>query len=63
MTIEKLLTMSELRRVIPYSSSHIYRLIKTGDFPTPVRLGPNRVAWRESDIEAWLESREADDGR
>ena len=58
MTIEKLLTMTELQRIVPYSSSHLYRLIKVGEFPQPIRLGPNRVAWRETDIERWIESRE-----
>jgi prophage regulatory protein len=31
----------------------IYRRIKVGAFPQPVRLGRRRVAWRESDIAQW----------
>jgi prophage regulatory protein len=31
----------------------IYRRIKVGAFPPPVRVGQRRVAWRESDIAAW----------
>jgi prophage regulatory protein len=34
----------------------IYRKIKAGTFPPPVRVGRRRVAWRESDITAWLNS-------
>jgi prophage regulatory protein len=30
----------------------IYRKIRAGDFPKPVRVGRRRVAWRESDIAA-----------
>lgn len=32
----------------------IYRKMKAGTFPQPVRVGLRRVAWRESDIAAWL---------
>lgn len=39
------------------SRSHMHRLIKTGNFPPPVQTGPRAVAWRESDVRAWLESR------
>ena len=62
MPIEKLLTMAELKELIPYSSAHVYRLIKQGDFPKPIRLGPNRVAWRTTDIERWIEAREVSHG-
>ena len=31
----------------------IYRKMKAGTFPQPVRVGKRRVAWRESDIAAW----------
>lgn len=36
----------------------IYRKMKAGTFPQPVRVGRRRVAWRESDIAAWLEGLE-----
>ena len=35
----------------------IYRGIGEGTFPAPVALGARAVAWRESDIEAWLATR------
>ena len=35
----------------------IYKWIHAGKFPRPVRLGPNTVAWRESDLVAWQEGR------
>jgi len=40
------------------SRSTIYDWMKRGEFPQPVKLGTRLVAWRESDITAWLESRE-----
>ena len=36
----------------------IYRKMKAGTFPQPVRVGKRRVAWRESDIAAWQGSLE-----
>jgi prophage regulatory protein len=32
--------------------------MKRGDFPQPVKLGARLVAWRESDVAEWLDSRE-----
>lgn len=40
------------------SRSTLYDWMKRGDFPQPVKLGTRLVAWRESDVTAWLESRE-----
>jgi prophage regulatory protein len=40
------------------STSTIYDMMARGDFPRPVRLGKRAVGWRESDLIAWLESRE-----
>ena len=42
---------------IPYCSQHIARLEKEGEFPKRVQLGPCRVAWYRSEIEAWIASR------
>ena len=35
----------------------IWRWTKNGEFPQPVKLGPNCTRWRESDILAWERSR------
>lgn len=42
------------------SKDTYYRLIKEGKFPAPVRLAGGRaVAWRESDIDRWIEEQGA----
>jgi len=33
-----------------------WRLVRSGEFPPPIKISPNRVAWRESDILAWQAS-------
>jgi len=63
-----LLGYSELKGIgVPYSQAHLYRLIKAGDFPKPVKLGntPNaRIAWQRAEILEWIDSRvQARDGR
>lgn len=38
--------------------SSVYAGMAAGTFPTPVRLGTRGVAWRESEIDAWVQSLE-----
>lgn len=45
------------RGMIPLSAASIWRMVKAGEFPAPVKLGPNSTAWRLSDVEAWAASR------
>jgi prophage regulatory protein len=53
----RLLAVKTVAGLTSLSRHSIYRLAKQGDFPTPVQVGPRRVAWRQSDVTAWLESR------
>lgn len=36
------------------SRTEWYRRVRDGKAPAPVRLGANSVAWRESDIDAFI---------
>ena len=54
----------DLKAVCQLTSLHratLYELAKRGDFPRPVKLAKRRVAWREADVLAWLETRPAVD--
>ena len=51
------LRMSSVIRVTGLGRSTIYRLMAEQKFPCPVRLGPRAVAWRQSEIDRWSESR------
>jgi prophage regulatory protein len=44
--------------VIGISSVTAWRLLKRGEFPAPIQLSRGRVAWRRTDLEDWLNSRE-----
>ena len=55
--VDRLLSWPEVRARVPLCRATIYRLRLAGLFPQPVRISPHRVAWRESDIEAWIVAR------
>jgi len=52
----RLVSKKELKSVcgIPYTPQHIGRLEAAGDFPKRIQLGPNRVAWVLSEVNAWV---------
>ncbi|WAS04907.1 AlpA family phage regulatory protein [Gloeomargaritales cyanobacterium VI4D9] len=51
---EKLLKINELVEYVGLSRSSVYRLASLNRFPKPVRIGIRAVAWKSSDINAWL---------
>lgn len=40
-------------RIIPFSAPTLWRRVKDGSFPQPVRLSPGVTAWRLTDIQKW----------
>ena len=53
---DRLLRRRQVEEITGMSRSSIYRLMKDGEFPRAVRIGPSAVRWRTSDITGWLES-------
>jgi prophage regulatory protein len=35
------------------SHSTLWRWVRAGVFPPPIRIGPRRIFWKACDIEAW----------
>jgi prophage regulatory protein len=52
-TAERLLDRRVVEERTSLDITTIYRRMKAGSFPQPVRVGRRRVAWRESDIAEW----------
>jgi len=50
--LDKMETAAKLRVSIPT----LDRLRRRTDFPRPVRVSPNRVAFPERDLDAWLDA-------
>lgn len=45
--------------ILPFSSATLWRKVKAGDFPRPIKLSERVSAWRVEDIRAWMASRES----
>ncbi|WP_341632091.1 helix-turn-helix transcriptional regulator [Sphingomonas agri] len=58
--MEKLLRLPEVRDLTCRSTTRIYADMAAGTFPKPVRIGARAVAWRETELRAWLEQRIAE---
>ena len=54
---DRLLRRRQVEDITGMSRSTIYKMMQSGEFPRPVRIGPAAVRWRTSDITAWMESR------
>lgn len=54
---ERLLKIAEVRRLVSLHRVTIYKWIKRGQFPSPVRIGLRNNAWRESEIAEWIAAR------
>ena len=54
---DRFLRRPEVESLTGLSRSTIYLMISNREFPKPVRIGRRAVAWRESAIQSWIESR------
>ena len=58
--MDRMLRIPEVVEVTGLSRTTIWRRVKSGDFPPPVRLGSlatRSVGWPESQVKQWLDSR------
>jgi len=55
--ISELATISGKEGLLPVSPATIWRKVKDGSFPRPVKLGERITAWRMDDILAWRTAR------
>jgi len=53
----QILRRLEVQRITGLSKATLWRLVKTGDFPRPIKLSERAVGWKASEIDAWIESR------
>ncbi|MGC5831214.1 AlpA family transcriptional regulator [Ralstonia pseudosolanacearum] len=56
-TAERFLRLPEVMSACGLSRSSIYGKVSCGEFPQPVRLTPNSVAWVDSEIRQWMAAR------
>ncbi|KAB1068608.1 helix-turn-helix transcriptional regulator [Methylobacterium soli] len=52
---ECLIRLPQVLEVVPISRATLYRLIRKGQFPSPVKLGARVALWRVSEICSFIE--------
>ena len=58
--MKKLLTRQEVADLLRLSIPTLYRIRQTDlEFPKPVLTSARRIAWVESELHAWIETRHA----
>jgi prophage regulatory protein len=53
---EQLLRLPEVLRLFPVSRSAWYFGVRSGTYPSPVRIGARSVAWRLRDVQALIDT-------
>lgn len=52
---EGFIRVKQLVRFIPFSRTTVWRKVKDGAFPRPVKLSAYVTAWRVADVRDWIE--------
>ena len=51
------LRLTKVKQRTGFGRSQIYLLIKQGKFPKQIHIGPNSVAWLDSEVSEWMKER------
>lgn len=51
---EGFIRVKQLTRFIPLSRTTIWRKVKAGAFPRPIKLSSYVTAWRVADVREWI---------
>ncbi|CAN7312037.1 AlpA family phage regulatory protein [Caballeronia sp. LjRoot29] len=58
MTDTPIVRLPELMKLVCLCKGSIYRGVKSGSFPAPVKLSQRAVGWRRGDVIDWIDSRQ-----
>lgn len=53
----QLLRKREVLQIVHFSESTLWRLVRQGRFPRPLKLSANITAWRADEVAQWIETR------
>ena len=45
---------SHVLEVVPFSAATLWRMVRAGTFPAPVKLSTRVTAWKCSDVREWI---------
>ncbi len=54
---DRIISKKELLTLVPYGFAQITRMEKVRTFPLRIKLGPNRIGWLMSEVQAWIAER------
>jgi prophage regulatory protein len=55
---DRVVRWPEVKQQTGLSRTTVWRKIRDKEFPAPVKLTDHAIGWRQSDIDAWLASRQ-----
>ena len=44
----------KLEPILPFAGATLWRKIKAGEFPAPIKISENITAWRNDDVNDWF---------
>lgn len=53
-TLPTMLRVAEVAREVGVSKDTLYRMLRAGGFPRPVKVAANSVRWRRDEVLRWL---------
>lgn len=53
----RLIRRPEVLERVGLSSSTLYEMTAAGEFPAPIPIGRQAVAWLDSEVDAWIKER------
>ncbi|MBK7042240.1 MAG: AlpA family phage regulatory protein [Rhodanobacteraceae bacterium] len=60
---EKLVRLPDVCAAVGMRKGGVYKAIREGRFPAPIKLGKRAVAWPESSVQSWIAARIAEAGK
>lgn len=53
----RFLRLPQVMALIGLSKSTVYKLVRRGEFPAPLRLSERCIAWRAAEVASWMDAR------
>lgn len=47
-----------VQRILSWGRTTLWKKSTSGEFPKPIKLGRNSIAWRSDEVMNWIDSRE-----
>lgn len=57
LTNDRMMRLPQAREKLGLAASTYWKGVKEGTIPTQVSLGPRISAWRESELQAWIDAK------